>query len=111
MSRPDEIDIERLTAALHDRGVRFVGPTPVRSRRPFLSDDSLLRGLAASPEPLHREALIALFLRRSGLAASLASALAGLQGRLTDPAFNYLASYRRMIELLVGQLKLERAHA
>lgn len=78
MSDAEEIDAERLTAALHERGVRFVGPTPARADPPSLTDADLLRGLALSPQPLHREALIALLLRRPGLAQSVGPALAAL---------------------------------
>lgn len=67
-------DHDLLVAALHERGVCYLAPTPTGDE-PSLSDDELILGLASSADGRLRFALAALLLKQPQLAANV-SALA-----------------------------------
>ncbi|MCW1966859.1 MAG: hypothetical protein KIH69_001910 [Anaerolineae bacterium] len=64
-----------LVAALHERGLCYLAPTPTGDE-PSISDDDLILGLSASSEVRVRFALAGLFLLRPQLAELAASIVA-----------------------------------
>jgi len=63
------LDRDRLVAALRERGVDYLMPSDAQGEP--VPDETLIASLAASEDPRLRQALIALFLLRPGLAASV----------------------------------------
>ncbi len=84
----DDADRETLVAALRERGVRYLTPTDAVALGP-IDDATLIEGLASSPDPRLRQALIALFLLQPELAPSVAS----LKTRLDASAATELVAH------------------